>query len=93
MAHEHCFVALDCINFSSFQQSSGSGSESGIRTQKYSKSKSVEASDNNTDSYDEDDNTSIGLNVRDGSDNGSGTQVLLVPKDMLRHFFVIFLYT
>ncbi|XP_057511684.1 two-component response regulator-like PRR37 [Actinidia eriantha] len=54
--------------------SSGSGSESGIRTQKYSKIKSVEASDNNTDSYDEDDNTSIGLNVRDGSDNGSGTQ-------------------
>ena len=85
MTHEHYFVALDCINFSSFHQSSGSGSENGIRTQKYSKTKSVETSNNNTDNYDRD-NTSIGLNARDGSDNGSGTQVLLVPKDMLRHF-------
>ena len=39
-------------------------------------SKSVEGSENNTDSNDEDDNGSIGLNYRDGSDNGSGTQVL-----------------
>ncbi|KAL3523420.1 hypothetical protein ACH5RR_016254 [Cinchona calisaya] len=54
--------------------SSGSGSESGIRTQKSTKSKSIEGSDNNTDSNDEDDNGSIGLNYRDGSDNGSGTQ-------------------
>nr|UDM54774.1 pseudo-response regulator 7 [Luculia gratissima] len=54
--------------------SSGSGSESGIRTHKSTKSKSVEGSDKNTDSSDEDDNGSIGLNYRDGSDNGSGTQ-------------------
>ncbi|KAJ4972379.1 hypothetical protein NE237_005478 [Protea cynaroides] len=54
--------------------SSDSGSESGIQTQKSAKSKSVDKSDNNTSSNDEDDNGSIGLNVGDGSDNGSGTQ-------------------
>ncbi|XP_022765293.1 two-component response regulator-like PRR37 isoform X2 [Durio zibethinus] len=53
--------------------SSGSGSESGIRTQKSTKSKSFD-SDNNTGSNNEDDIGSVGLNVRDGSDNGSGTQ-------------------
>ncbi|XWS66956.1 hypothetical protein CRYUN_Cryun05aG0244700 [Craigia yunnanensis] len=51
---------------------SGSGSESGTQTQKSVKSKSVEKSD--TGSNDEDDNGSIGLNVGDGSDDGSGTQ-------------------
>eukprot|EP00262_Sarcandra_glabra_P004391 TRINITY_DN1536_c0_g2_i1.p1 TRINITY_DN1536_c0_g2~~TRINITY_DN1536_c0_g2_i1.p1 ORF type:complete len:779 (-),score=159.81 TRINITY_DN1536_c0_g2_i1:150-2486(-) len=56
------------------QSSSGSGSESGIQTQKSLKSKSVDDDDNNTGSNDEDDNGSIGLNVRNGSDNGSGTQ-------------------
>ncbi|KAL7184675.1 hypothetical protein ACSBR2_026759 [Camellia fascicularis] len=59
---------------SSIGSGSGSGSESGIRTQKYSKSRSAEGSDNNTGSSDEDDNASIGLNARNGSDNGSGTQ-------------------
>ncbi|GKV05711.1 hypothetical protein SLEP1_g17687 [Rubroshorea leprosula] len=54
--------------------SSGSGSESGTQTQKSVKSKSIEKSDNNTGSNDEDDNGSIGLNVGDESDNGSGTQ-------------------
>ncbi|XVE68999.1 hypothetical protein DITRI_Ditri09bG0114600 [Diplodiscus trichospermus] len=54
-------------------RSSGSGSESGIRTQKSTKSKSAD-SDNNTGSNDEDDIGSVGLDVRDGSDNGSGTQ-------------------
>uniref|UniRef100_A0A5B7AGV0 Putative response regulator isoform 3 n=1 Tax=Davidia involucrata TaxID=16924 RepID=A0A5B7AGV0_DAVIN len=53
---------------------SGSGSESGVRTQKSTKSRSVGESDNNTGSNDEYDNGSIGLNVRDGSDDGSGTQ-------------------
>ncbi|KAA8534314.1 hypothetical protein F0562_031859 [Nyssa sinensis] len=53
---------------------SGSGSESGIQTQKSTKSKNVGELDNNTGSNDEDDNGSIGLNVRDGSDDGSGTQ-------------------
>lgn len=37
--------------------------------------KSADVSDNNTGSNDEDDNGSIGLNDRDGSDKGSGTQV------------------
>ncbi|PIA38720.1 hypothetical protein AQUCO_02700140v1 [Aquilegia coerulea] len=50
------------------------GSESGIQTLKSVKSKSIDESDNNTGSNDEDGNSSVGLNVRDGSDNGSGTQ-------------------
>ncbi|XVF07991.1 hypothetical protein REPUB_Repub06bG0186800 [Reevesia pubescens] len=54
--------------------SSGSGSESGTQTQKSVRSKSVDKSDNNTGSNDEYDNGSIGLNVGDGSDDGSGTQ-------------------
>ncbi|WOL04658.1 two-component response regulator-like PRR73 isoform X1 [Canna indica] len=53
--------------------SSGSGSESGIQTQKSVKSKSCDYSDNSSDSND-DENRSMGLNARDGSDNGSGTQ-------------------
>ena len=69
------FSLLFWIHYSSFHQSSGSGSESGVRTQKSTKSKSLEESDNNTGSNDEDDIASIGLIVRDGSDNGSGTQV------------------
>ncbi|KAG4177730.1 hypothetical protein ERO13_A11G325400v2 [Gossypium hirsutum] len=52
---------------------SGSGSESGTRTQKSEKSESVENSDN-SGSNDEEDNENIGLNVGDGSDDGSGTQ-------------------
>ncbi|KAI9154500.1 hypothetical protein LWI28_027172 [Acer negundo] len=56
------------------QNSSGSGSESGTQTQKSVKSKGVEKSDNSTGSNDEDDNGSIGLNVGNGSDDGSGTQ-------------------
>ncbi|KAF6146890.1 hypothetical protein GIB67_018543 [Kingdonia uniflora] len=54
--------------------SSGSGSESGIQTKKSAKSKFIEESENNTGSNDEDNNGSIGLDARDGSDNGSGTQ-------------------
>lgn len=54
--------------------SSGSGSESGIRTQKSIKSTGNEESENNTDSNDEDDNISVGPLARDGSDNGSNTQ-------------------
>ncbi|URE44871.1 Two-component response regulator-like PRR73 [Musa troglodytarum] len=53
--------------------SSGSGSESGIQTQKSVKSKSSDDSDNNSGSND-DENGSVGLNARDGSDNGSSTQ-------------------
>ncbi|XWS07876.1 hypothetical protein CRYUN_Cryun41cG0030200 [Craigia yunnanensis] len=53
--------------------SSGSGSESDIWTQKSTKSISAD-SNNNTGSNDEDDIGSVGLNVQDGSDNGSGTQ-------------------
>lgn len=47
-------------------------------TQKSTKSKSAEGSDNNSGSNDEDDKGSSGLNIQDGSDNGSGTQVLYV---------------
>ncbi|KAJ3682786.1 hypothetical protein LUZ60_013013 [Juncus effusus] len=55
--------------------SSGSGSESGIQTQKGNKLlKSGDDSDNNSRSTDNEENTSIGLNARDSSDNGSGTQ-------------------
>ncbi|KAL8093299.1 hypothetical protein AgCh_035252 [Apium graveolens] len=52
---------------------SSSGSESGIRIQNISKS-SFEESDNNTGSNGDDINWSTGLNVKDGSDNGSGTK-------------------
>lgn len=58
-------------------QYSSSGSESGIRIQNISKS-SVEESDNNTGSNGDGVNWSTGLNVKDGSDNGSGTQVYLI---------------
>ncbi|CAK9144185.1 unnamed protein product [Ilex paraguariensis] len=54
--------------------SSGSGSESGIRMEKSTKSRSIQGSENNSGSNDEDDNSSVGLYARDGSDNGSGTQ-------------------
>ncbi|XP_028086142.1 two-component response regulator-like PRR37 isoform X1 [Camellia sinensis] len=54
--------------------SSGSGSESGTQTKKSVKSKSNYESENNTGSSDERDNASVGLSIRDGSDNGSGTQ-------------------
>ncbi|XP_047324669.1 two-component response regulator-like PRR73 [Impatiens glandulifera] len=53
---------------------SGSGSESGVRIQKSVKSNTTDGSNNKSDSNEEDDIGSIGLNVRDGSDNGSGTQ-------------------
>jgi hypothetical protein len=65
-------------------QSSGSGSESGIQTQKCAKPNTGDEYENNSTSNhddddenddDEDDDLSIGLNARDGSDNGSGTQV------------------
>ncbi|URE35563.1 Two-component response regulator-like PRR73 [Musa troglodytarum] len=54
-------------------ESSDSGSESGIQTQKSVKSKSSDDSDNSSNSND-DDNESIDLNARDGSDHGSRTQ-------------------
>ncbi|KAM1798461.1 hypothetical protein ACFX15_031907 [Malus domestica] len=50
---------------------SGTGSESGNQTQRSIRSKSVEKSENNSGSKDEEDTD---LNVGDGSDNGSGTQ-------------------
>lgn len=73
-AHEHGDITIQFSTHNSpFHQSSGSGSESGVRTQKSLKSESGERSDNKHD--DEDDIGSIGLNARDKSDNGSGTQV------------------
>lgn len=66
-------------------QSSGSGSESGIRTQKCTKPKVDDEYENNSgsnndnedddDNDEDDDDLSVGHNARDGSDNGSGTQV------------------
>lgn len=43
--------------------------------QRCEKSNSGEDSDDNSGSSDDEENTSIRLNARDGSDNGSGTQV------------------
>lgn len=60
-----------------FYQSSGSGSESGTQTRKSVKSKINDESESNTGSSNEQDNGSNGLNIQDGSDNGSGTQVIL----------------
>lgn len=56
-------------------QSSGSGSESGTQTQKSVKSKSIEKS-GNFGSDDGEKDASNGLNVGDGSDDGSGAQVV-----------------
>jgi len=67
---------LFCIYYSSFHQASGSGSESAVRTQKSTKSNGADESDNDTGSNDHDGIGSVGLNARDGSDNGSGTQVI-----------------
>ncbi|KAJ0021723.1 hypothetical protein Pint_32262 [Pistacia integerrima] len=53
--------------------SSGSGSESGTHTKKSAKLKSND-SENNSSCGDEQDNGYNTLNIRDGSDNGSGTQ-------------------
>lgn len=72
----HNFPLLFCIHYSSFHQSSDSRSESDAHTKNPTKLKSGEASDN-TGSNHEDDIGSICLNVMDGNDNGSGTQVLL----------------
>lgn len=57
------------------QSSSDSGGETGSQTQKVTRINSTADPDNNTDSNDESDDASIGLNNRDGSDNGSGTQI------------------
>lgn len=57
--------------------SSGSGSGGGtsdIQTQKCTKLKSGDESNDNSGSNDRNGDTSLGLNARDGSDNGSGTQ-------------------
>ncbi|KAK1421257.1 hypothetical protein QVD17_23449 [Tagetes erecta] len=51
--------------------SSGSESESGIGAHKPTKERRIEVSD---DESDEDDDRSIGLTAKDGSDDGSGTQ-------------------
>ncbi|KAH9700958.1 Two-component response regulator-like PRR37 [Citrus sinensis] len=53
---------------------SGSGSESGTQTKKSAKSKSNNGFENDSSSSDELENGSNGLSIRDGSDNGSGTQ-------------------
>lgn len=57
------------------QSSSDSGGETGSQTQNVARPNSTADPDNNTGSNDESDDASIGLNNRDGSDNGSGTQI------------------
>jgi pseudo-response regulator 7 len=66
-------------------QSSGNGSESGIQTQKCAKSKGGNESGNNIGSNDghDDDEAGMGLNARDDSDNGSGTQVWVLMLFLL----------
>ncbi|KAH9326000.1 hypothetical protein KI387_006178, partial [Taxus chinensis] len=54
--------------------SSGSGSETGSQTKNAVTPNGEADPDNNTGSNDESDEASIGVNIRDGSDNGSGTQ-------------------
>ncbi|KAI3793392.1 hypothetical protein L1987_36011 [Smallanthus sonchifolius] len=54
--------------------SSGSESESGVGAHKPKKVRSIEVSDDGTDGSDEDDDRSIDLTAKDGSDDGSGTQ-------------------
>lgn len=56
-------------------QSSGSGSGSVKQSKGPAKSVGVEESNNNESSDIGDDNGSTGLNNRDGSDHGSGTEV------------------
>lgn len=63
-------------------QSSGSANESGTQPRKFAKSRSDDASENNSDSSDDNDYGSRGLSVQDGSDNGSGTQVLHKSDDI-----------
>lgn len=53
---------------------SGSGGGSDIQTQKCTKSKSGDESNNNSGINARNGDTSMGINARDGSDNGSGTQ-------------------
>lgn len=61
-------------------QSSGSGSETGSQTKNVVTPNGEADPDNNTGSNDDSDDASIGLNIRDGSDNGSGTQVSILNK-------------
>ncbi|XP_068491822.1 two-component response regulator-like PRR37 isoform X3 [Phaseolus vulgaris] len=74
LAHRHYSVIADYRRRCHYFLSSGSGSESATYTRKSAKSRSNDASENNGDSNDENDYGSKGLSIRDGSDNGSGTQ-------------------
>lgn len=67
-----------------------SGSESGTQTRKSAKSRSNDVSGKNSDSSDENDFGSKGMSIRDGSDNGSGTQVMH-RSHSIRLFFIEFL--
>ncbi|KAI4334458.1 hypothetical protein L6164_019151 [Bauhinia variegata] len=65
---QHVWRRYKCNSYS------GSGSESGTHTRKSAKSRSNDASENGSDNSNENDFANIGLSLRDGSDNGSGTQ-------------------
>ena len=58
-------------------QSSGSGSDcgSGSRTRKASHQRAIANGDDNSNGNTDNENTSSEINLRGGSDNGSGTQV------------------
>lgn len=58
-------------------QSSGSRSESGTQCKRSTKSKGNDESEINTGSSDEHDNGRDGLIVSNGSDYGSGAQVII----------------
>ncbi|XWS53220.1 hypothetical protein CRYUN_Cryun11dG0139200 [Craigia yunnanensis] len=64
--------------------SKGSGSESGTQSKKSIKSKSNDECENYAAGSDEHDNESDGLIIRDGSENGSGTQVVHIRPEKCR---------
>lgn len=70
-------------------QSSGSVNESGIQSHRSTKSKSADESDDNSSSDEENDNASISLEARDGSDNGSGTQVFIKKSSIWDLFLAL----
>ena len=98
MRHDFFDSSL-CVSFAIIlfgTQSSGSGSESGIQTQKCAKPNTGDEYENDSDSNhddeenddDDDDNFSVGLNARDGSDNGSGTQVCVHSLFLIVNFLI-----
>ncbi|GJX88646.1 hypothetical protein Tco_0340660 [Tanacetum coccineum] len=72
-----------CLNFSYSQQSSGSRSESGIRDDKASKSKSIEESDDGSDNTDDEDDSNDDTSQKNRYLKKHRTTVMKNPKDYL----------